>query len=190
LFYRVLFESKSISKAALFLIMDEKIVLADKKFRKQFIVFLILIIVVFVVLIVNLKSYLDQAVQQSRESQDMLFRKTIFLLKWWMGLGALPILGFWVYQIFLARRILKSGQFPPPGMRVIRDTMIQTGTRAKKTAIIMIAISSIILAIMLFLVYFPYALEKRLLEKKTIYLKDCASFRGCFDIMMSDRDSI
>jgi hypothetical protein len=84
-----------------------------------------------------------------------------------MGLGSLPVLGLAVYQILLARRVLKSGQFPPPGMRVVRDTKIKTGGKAKKVAISLIVLSSIVIVITLFLVYWPYALEKTLLKKKT-----------------------
>ena len=145
--------------------MSQDIVPADKEFRKRFIVFLMLIVIVFVVIILSMKSYLDQMEQLRREDPGLAGKKVVLLLKWWMGLGSLPILGLAVYQIILARRILKSGRFPPPGMKMIRDTKIQTGAKAKKVAISLIVLSSIIGVIILFLVYFPYAFEKKLLKK-------------------------
>jgi hypothetical protein len=105
--------------------------------------------------------------QLRRESPGLAGKKVILLLKWWMSLGSLPILGLAVYQIILARRILKSGRFPPPGMKVIRDTKIQTGAKAKKVAISLIVLSSIIIVIILSLVYLPYAFEKKLLKKSS-----------------------
>jgi len=147
--------------------MSQDIVPADKEFRKRFIVFLMLIVIVFVVTIVSMKSYLDQMEQLRREDPGLAGKKVVLLLKWWMGLGSLPVLGLAVYQIILARRILKSGRFPPPGMKVIRDTKIQTGAKAKKVAISLIALSSIIIVIILFLVYLPYAFEKKLLKKSS-----------------------
>ena len=154
--------------------MNQEIVRADKKFKKQFIVFLALIIIVFVVLFILLKNYLDQTVQQSRESPDLLFRNVIYLLKWWTAVGAVPILGFWVYQLLLARRIWMSGQYPPPGVKVIRDTKIQTGVKAKRRAVSIIVLSSLIFAMTLLLIYSPYILEKRLSKERTIYLKEIA----------------
>jgi hypothetical protein len=102
-----------------------------------------------------------------RENPGLAGKKIILLLKWWMGLGSLPILGLAVYQIILGRRILKSGRFPPPGMKVIRDTKIETGAKAKKVAISLIALSSIVIVMILFLVYLPFVFEKKLLKKSS-----------------------
>ena len=145
--------------------MSQDIVRADKEFRKRFILFLVLIIIVFVFAILSMKSYLDQMGELRRENPGLAGEKIISLLKWWMGLGALPILGFGVYQILIARRILESGQYPAPGMKMLRDTKIQTGSKAKKAAISLIVLSSIIIVITLFLVYLPYVFEKKLLKK-------------------------
>jgi len=145
--------------------MSQDIVRADKEFRKRFILFLVLIIIVFVFAILSMKSYLDQMAELRRENPSLAGEKITLLLKWWMGLGALPILGFGVYQILIARRILKSGQYPPPGMKMLRDTKIQTGSKAKKAAISLIVLSSVIIVIMFFLVYLPCVFEKKLLKK-------------------------
>ena len=147
--------------------MNQDIVPADKEYRKRFIIFLGLIVIVFAVTILSMKSYLDQMAPLTRENPNLAAEKVMFLLKWWMGLGSLPILGLAVYQILLARRVLKSAQFPPPGMKVVRDTKIKTGGKAKKVAVSLIVLSSIIVVITLFLVYWPYALEKKLLKKSS-----------------------
>jgi hypothetical protein len=148
--------------------MNQDILPADKEFRKRFIIFLVLIVIVFVVAILSLKNYLDQMAPLTRENPDLAVKKVMCLLKWWLGLGSLPVLGLGLYQILLARRVLKSGQFPPPGMKVVRDTRIRTGAKAKKAAISLIVLSSIVIAITLFLVYWPYALEKKLFKKKNL----------------------
>ena len=147
--------------------MSQDIVPADKEFRKRFIVFLMLIVIVFSVTILSVKSYLDQMGELRQENPGLAGKKVMLLLKWWMGLGSLPILGLAVYQIILGRRILKSGRFPPPGMKVIRDTKIQTGAKAKKVAISLIALSSIVIVTILFLVYLPFVFEKKLSKKSS-----------------------
>jgi uncharacterized protein with PQ loop repeat len=148
--------------------MNQDIVPTDKEFRKRFIVFLVLIAIFFAVAIFSMKSYLNQMAERTRENPDLAVEKVVVLLKWWLGLGSLPILGLGLYQILLARKVLKTGQFPPPGMKVVRDTKIRMGNKAKKAAISLIVLSSIIIAITLFLVYWPYALEKKLLKKKNL----------------------
>jgi uncharacterized protein YpmB len=146
--------------------MNQDIVRADKEFRKRSIIFLVIIIIVFIVAILSMKSYLDQVAQLAQGNPDLAAKKVMFLLRWWLGLGSLPILGLAVYQILLAGRVLKSGQFPPPGMKLIRDTKIRTGRKAKKVALFLIVLSSIIIVITLFFVYWPYAFEKTILKKK------------------------
>ena len=89
--------------------MIQDIVPADKEYRKRFIFFLVLIVIVFAVTILSIKSYLDQMAQLTRENPNLAAEKVMFLLKWWMGLGSLPILSLAVYQVLLARRVLKSG---------------------------------------------------------------------------------
>lgn len=147
--------------------MSQDIVPADKEFRKRFIVFLVLIIIVFGFAILSMKSYLDQMGDLRRENPGLAGQKVISLLKWWMALGSLPILGLAVYQIYIARRILKSGQYPPPGMKVLRDTKIETGAKAKRMAISLIVLSSAVIVIMFFLVYLPYAFQEKLLKKSS-----------------------
>jgi hypothetical protein len=41
-----------------------------------------------------------------------------------------PLLAFAVYVWRIGARILEAGQFPPPGLRVVRDTAIVTGQPA------------------------------------------------------------
>jgi len=147
--------------------MSQDIAPADKEFRKRFVVFLMLIIIVFVFAILSMKSYLDQMGELRRENPGLAGKKVVLLLKWWMGLGSLPILGLAVYQIVIARRILKAVQYPPPGLKMLRDTKIQTGAKAKKMAISLIALSSIVIVITIFLAYFPYAFEKKLLKRSS-----------------------
>ena len=145
--------------------MSQDIVRADKEFRKRFVLFLMLIVIVFGFAILSMKSYLDEMGRLRRENPGLAGKKVILLLRWWMGLGSLPILGFGVYQVSIARRILKSGQYPPPGLKMLRDTKIQTGAKAKKAAMSLIALSSIVIVITIFLVYLPFVFEKKLLKK-------------------------
>jgi hypothetical protein len=51
-------------------------------------------------------------------------------------------------------------------MRVIRDTRLRTGNQAKRAAISLIVLASILVVVAFFFLYWPYAYEKTLLKKK------------------------
>lgn len=50
----------------------------------------------------------------------------------WAGGAGLGGLGAWLWC--LGRRINRSGRYPPPGMRVLRDTRLRTGREARNLA--------------------------------------------------------
>jgi hypothetical protein len=49
-----------------------------------------------------------------------------------IGANALPVLGLAVYLWRLGARIARAERFPPPGMAVVRDTVVLLGTRARR----------------------------------------------------------
>lgn len=50
----------------------------------------------------------------------------------WAGGAGLVGLGAWLWR--LGRRINRTGRYPPPGMRVLRDTRLRTGREARNLA--------------------------------------------------------
>jgi hypothetical protein len=66
-----------------------------------------------------------------------------------------PLLALGVFFWSLGRRVLRAREFPPPGLRVIRDTAVVTGERAKfrgrllKMLALASGISSIVLGLLL-----------------------------------------
>lgn len=147
--------------------MDTGVIPADKELRRKFILFLVLVTIAFLVLEPHIKGYIDQIDQLSKKNPELAVKKAMLLLKWSMGVVFLLLLGMGAYSILLARRTLKSGQYPPPGMRVIRDTRLRTGTQAKMAAVSLIVLSSVLIVFALFFLYWPYAFEKTLLKKKS-----------------------
>jgi hypothetical protein len=115
--------------------MNQGVVQADKNLRKKFIIFLGLTIIAIFLFAPYFNDYIEQIKQISKENPEVAFKKAILILKIALGIVSLILLVTGVYLIGLARRILKSGQYPPPGMRVISNTRLRTGTQAKRAAI-------------------------------------------------------
>ena len=61
----------------------------------------------------------------------------------WMSIGLVGVVSaFLIYLIMVAIKVFSSGQFPPPGARVVNDTPIRRGVRAR-----IIALSGVVLGL-------------------------------------------
>ena len=146
--------------------MNSGVVPADKNLRKKFIIFLGFTITAIFLFAPYFNDYIEQIKQISKENPEVAFKKAILILKIALGIVSLILLVTRVYLIGLARRILKSGQYPPPGVRVIRDTRLRTGTQVKKIALSLIVLSCILIILAFFFLYFPWAFEKTIGQKR------------------------
>ena len=147
--------------------MDQDMVRADKSLRKKLILFLILFTIIVILIEPTINRYIEQINETSEKDPELAFKKSMVALKVSLGLVSFLLLMTGVYFIALVRRTFKSGQYPPPGMRVIRDTRLRTGTQAKRAGIYLIALSCIFIIFACFFLYWPYAFEKTVLKKKS-----------------------
>ena len=147
--------------------MNQDIVPADKNLRKKFFIFLGLSVIAVFIIVTYFNGYLEQIKQAFKENPEVAFKKSMFVLKTTLSFVSLLLVMAGIYSMSLARRTLKSGQYPPPGMKVIRDTRLRTGTQAKRAGISLIALSCILIIFACFFLYWPYAFEKTVLKKKS-----------------------
>jgi hypothetical protein len=62
----------------------------------------------------------------------------------WMSVGLVGVVSaLLIYLVTVALRVFSSGQFPPPGARVLNDTPIRRGSRAR-----VIALSGVVLGLL------------------------------------------
>jgi len=151
--------------------MNQDIVPADKSLRKKFIIFFVLFTIAVLLIVPYFNDYIEQIKQISKENPELAFKKSMFMLKLTLGIVSFLLLMTGVYFIILARRTFKSGQYPPPGMRMIRETKLRTGTQAKKAALSLIVLSCILIILAFFFLYFPWAFEKTIGQKRHGYMK-------------------
>jgi uncharacterized membrane protein len=147
--------------------MNQDIVPADKNLRKKFFIFLGLSVIAVLIIVPYFNGYLEQIKQAFKENPEVAFKKSMFVLKTTLSFVSLLLVMAGIYSMSLARRTLKSGQYPPPGMKVIRDTRLRTGTQAKRAGISLIALSCILIIFACFFLYWPYAFEKTVSKKKS-----------------------
>ena len=146
--------------------MNSGVVPADKNLRKKFIIFLGLTMIAVLLIVPYFNDYIEQIKQISKENPELAFKKSMFMLKLTLGIVSFLLLMTGVYFIILARRTFKSGQYPPPGMRMIRETKLRNGTQAKKAVLSLIVLSCILIILAFFFLYFPWAFEKTIGQKR------------------------
>jgi len=93
-----------------------------------------------------LSGYLADLRQEGEVRPELAYPKMISMMKWVLGSAALGIILTGVYLLVIAFRALKAGRYPPPGMKVIKDTRIKTGRQAKIMAYLLIFDSGAIIS--------------------------------------------
>ncbi|MCP5419963.1 MAG: hypothetical protein H6970_07435 [Gammaproteobacteria bacterium] len=88
-------------------------------------------------------------------SDDPLDHQKLIRLAHWiifaMPVGVFALVG---WLLWLARRIFETGQFPLPGQKVIRPTVLRTGGAARRMAWSLIVISIALLVLEILLTYY------------------------------------
>ncbi|MBF0119395.1 MAG: hypothetical protein HQK79_11210 [Desulfobacterales bacterium] len=122
----------------------EEIIRADKNLQKKFIVIMLSIVFICSYIIYNINSYLQNILLFKTPEIAIIQIKNILVIL--SVINAIISLGFAVYFILLSIKTFKFNRFPPIGMRVIRDTNVQTGKKAIRTGTSLIVIAILILS--------------------------------------------
>ena len=130
------------------------IIKADPEFRRKwFLVYVGLVALGGVLIVWVLPAIQDDLAHRSPE-------EALPLLRTWLVVSFLPIFPMVYYMYRFARRVLSSGQFPPPGTRVLFDTQILEGKSARWRAIFLIIFGGLLLVVGLAgTFYLPYLID-------------------------------
>jgi hypothetical protein len=124
--------------------MNDTIIAADKKFRRQIIITLAVALPVCLGIFYGFKLYFLKIPAGS--DVTWLIKKVNKVILWvWVANGAISA---WLSTrlAIMSMNTFKSQRFPPPGMRVIRDTKICTGRKAKIHGFLLIAAALLVLS--------------------------------------------
>lgn len=137
--------------------MSDLILPADKKFKKQVIITLLITLPCCFVMFYLFSEYILYLLNSY--NGIILITKINHLLFWIAIAIAVISSSLATYLILRAVKIFKSKQFPPPGMRVIRDTKIYTGKRAKWVGCMFVATALFVLSVNLIMYYQHHVLN-------------------------------
>lgn len=114
--------------------MEENMIKADKKTRIINLVIIIAIVLIAIFLYGYLQRYYLRLNTLAEEHPDQAIMKVVGLVKLIIIANPIITFGFMLYFILLGTKTYKSEQFPPPGTKVVRNTRLILGSKAKKYA--------------------------------------------------------
>src|SRR5262245_1355683 len=120
---------------------DREIVKADPRLRRQLVLVLLLILAVGLAALAWAPGELAMILALARESPGEARIRTVLLL----GALVAPVvlLGLLAGADTIGRAVatFRSDRFPPPGMRVLRDTPVIRGRAARGLAVVMVTLA-------------------------------------------------
>ena len=140
--------------------MTENVVTADKRYRSKILVVFALLVLLGVAVIGWLLPLGIEYLRRLDVETAILVIETILVL---MFLGLVP---FAFYLFMIGRRVIKHEGFPPPGMKVIRDTILITGDRARLRGQVLVFLSILLILIGIIGAYYTHYALHRLAKEK------------------------
>lgn len=121
------------------------VIRSNKKYRIIMITLLLGLVVLGIGLIVFTNSYIQELEHIAQQAPDQALRDTGLLLLGITMLAGLPAVGIGAYLGYLGNQVLSTGQFPPPGTRVIVDTHVVQGFPAKVRGVLVMVLGSLVI---------------------------------------------
>jgi hypothetical protein len=110
-------------------------VTADRPLRWRVLALFAVLIVVLLFALFTVRSYLQKQVALSATDPVTAAENVVGLLWWLTAAVDAGLLGCTAWFGWLGTQVLRSGQYPPPGAFVLRDTHIRRGAAARCTGV-------------------------------------------------------
>jgi len=111
-----------------------EIIPADPKARRVALALVLAGLVAGGTAVLWLNRYQDDLLRLARKDRPVAVAKALRLANAVALAGGAGLVAAGVWFAVLGRRICSAGRFPPPGMRVVRDTPVRTGAAARRLA--------------------------------------------------------
>ena len=116
---------------------------ADPAFRRLVIVALVISTCVGALLIAAFERYRTPLSEWILADPGVPARRLTTIFRLLAALVLAPLLAFVAYLWSLGNRVVQAREFPPPGLRVIRDTPVITGERAASRGRVLKVLASV-----------------------------------------------
>jgi hypothetical protein len=143
---------------------SQEIEKANPSERRKVLLLLVAVGACGIAAILGIQWYIGQVLELNKEDPEAAFRKLSFVAKLVAVVISMSLILFAAWLGRLSRKVYRSGRFPPPGAKVVRDTRIVTGPSAKIRAGIGFALAAITGAAALLVPVFVWRLLSRLPE--------------------------
>lgn len=125
--------------------MNEEVIYADKKLRRRAVILMLMLVLVLAPIALITLNYLNDLEALAKSNSEEALSKIITLTYIWGAFFTVGNLAIFGYLMWLGTKIIKSDCYPPPGMRVIKDTKVVRGSKARFRGVFLIFIAVLIL---------------------------------------------
>ena len=134
---------------------NNDIIKADPVLRRILLIIILAVLISGVYFSIKMQKLKTELVVTMESDPELVFEKLLTYMKAFIVANLLIIGMLSIYIFVLAVKTIRSRQFPPPGVGVIRDTIIQKGKNALRTGYLIIVLG-------LFLIIFTIILNYHL----------------------------
>jgi hypothetical protein len=122
-----------------------KIIRADSALRRLTLIGVVVVLLAGMIALVYTGSFLDDMKALARVSPSQAAARVGLVLKLVaIGAAVIPV-AVGAYLARVAMLTWRSGEFPPPGTRVLRDTTVTTGPSSRRWAVFALLVAVILL---------------------------------------------
>jgi hypothetical protein len=122
-----------------------KIIRADRVLRRLTLIGVVVVLLAGMIALVYTGSFLDDMKALARVSPSQAAARVGLVLKLVaIGAGVIPV-AVGAYLARVAMLTWRSGEFPPPGTRVLRDSTVTTGPSSRRWAVFAFLVAVILL---------------------------------------------
>ena len=124
---------------------ERKVIRADPTLRMLTLAGVVVVVVAGVVALAFTESFLRDMTELARESPEVAAARVGFAFKLVALSAAVIPVAVGVYLARVAILAWRSGEFPPRGTRVLRDTVVTTGPRSLRWALLALLVALLLL---------------------------------------------
>ncbi len=136
---------------------EKKVIKADGELKRKIVLFSLAVAFVGFIIFKLSYDYLQQMKALAYQDIETAVDQMLLFIRVWLALSIAAVVSLGGYLFWFALRVLRSGQMPPPGTRVVRDMKVVEGGKALTRAKAIIMASVLLLVVGLAVTWQTYS---------------------------------